>query len=582
MKSDEDRLEQERRKIEVAQARGPLSTLALYARLSGPGWLQSAITLGGGSLASALFLGILGGTNMLWLQLVAIAMGVIMLSAISYVTLSTGERPFRSIRDHINPVLAWAWVIATIMANMIWCMPQFSLACDALQKNLLAPDRFPDDDQSKMVVSIIILAAASVAVFFNGRPGFAARVFDLFLKALIAMIVISFVAVVGLLTAKGQLDWAAIMKGFIPDFSQWSKPTGTLRSLLAELPKDASEFWSGRIVGSQSSVMISAAATAVGINMTFLMPYSLLKRGWSQAHRGLSRFDLATGMAIPYVLVTSCIVIAAAAQFHGKADEQFLSGDPAVMQKSPLYAGAGELLKQRVSPDLDFDTLSKDEKKTLTDAEVQLAAALPESEKRIVSSLVKRNAFDLSSALEPLLGKERARLAFGLGVLGMAFSTIIILMVINGYAFCELAGSPLGGIPYFIGCLVAGIVGALWWVVWQGESKVYLVIVASTFGMMLLPIAYITFFMMMNSRRVLGDALPTGGRRVVWNLLMGISVICTIAAAWKAIADKAGDPDTGRWVIWGAIGLILVVLPGFHFRKDEERKATVPLDPPSA
>ena len=61
-------------------------------RLSGPGWLQSAITLGGGSLIGALFLGVLGGTNLIWLQLVAIIMGVVMLSAISYVTLSTGGK----------------------------------------------------------------------------------------------------------------------------------------------------------------------------------------------------------------------------------------------------------------------------------------------------------------------------------------------------------------------------------------------------------------------------------------------------------------------------------------------------------
>lgn len=61
-----------------------------YIRLSGPGWLQSAITLGGGSLAGALFLGVIAGTSFLWLQLVAIVLGVVMLSAISYVTLSTG------------------------------------------------------------------------------------------------------------------------------------------------------------------------------------------------------------------------------------------------------------------------------------------------------------------------------------------------------------------------------------------------------------------------------------------------------------------------------------------------------------
>src|SRR6056297_2773633 len=82
--------------------------LATYTRLSGPGWLQGAITLGGGSLAGALYLGVIMGYQLMWLQPMAIILGVIMLSAISYVALSTGERPFHTLKTPISPVLAWA------------------------------------------------------------------------------------------------------------------------------------------------------------------------------------------------------------------------------------------------------------------------------------------------------------------------------------------------------------------------------------------------------------------------------------------------------------------------------------------
>ena len=119
MSKESTKVEANRQRLLDAQERGTGATLAAYVRLSGPGWLQSAITLGGGSLASALFLGVLGGTSLLWLQLIAIIMGVVMLSAISYVTLSTGERPFQAINTHINPALGWGWLIATCMANMI-------------------------------------------------------------------------------------------------------------------------------------------------------------------------------------------------------------------------------------------------------------------------------------------------------------------------------------------------------------------------------------------------------------------------------------------------------------------------------
>ncbi|MCH2210025.1 MAG: divalent metal cation transporter [Fuerstiella sp.] len=611
MSSETNRTEQERSVLAEAQSRGSLATLRAFVRLSGPGWLQSAITLGGGSLAGGLFLGILGGTSLLWLQLVAIAMGVVMLSAISYVTLSTGERPFRAIRNHINPVLAWGWVLATIAANIIWCMPQFSLCFAALENNLLPDqtdalvvsfyadqvedlkremtpdqletltnsalsDQIQDKNRFKFAVSGMFLVMAGIAVYLNGQRGKAAKLFDIFLKCLIGLIVLCFVGVVFKLTRGGSLNWSEIVRGFVPNFSQWNQPAGTIADLIGELSADAQKFWTAKVVSAQSGVMIAAAATAVGINMTFLMPYSLLKRGWDRNFRGLSRFDLATGMAVPYVLVTSCIVIAAATQFHGKADEKFLSSDPAIMQQSVLFGKTTAMLKERVVGPEAWSKLAKADRGTLTDEELLQVAALPAAEKRIASSLTKRGAFDLSKALEPLLGKRTSGYVFGLGILGMGFSTIIILMLINGFAFCEILGRPLGGWPYITGCLIAGAVGASWPWFWDGQSKVYLSIVASSFGSMLLPIAYVTFFLLMNSPRVLGDAMPRGFRRLIWNLLMGISVLGAVAAAGKAIFDKASNPQTGPVVITVAAGfavaVIVSLLDGRRFSKQKQKQ----------
>ena len=568
MTEQDARVVANRELITNAQAEGLGATLKAYTRLSGPGWLQSAITLGGGSLAGSLFLGVLGGTSLLWLQLVAIVMGVIMLSAISYVTLSTGERPFQSINRHINPVLGWGWLIATSMANMIWCMPQFSLCYAALQKNLVG-NSIDESQGSKMTVSIILLIAAGIVVFMNGRKGLASKLFDYFLKALIGMIVLCFFGVVIYLSKEGQLNWSRILSGFIPNLEQWTQPAGEISALLASMPEGIRSFWSGKVASEQQSVMIGAAATAVGINMTFLMPYSMLNRGWDKPFRGLARFDLCTGMAIPYVIVTSCVVIAASTTFHAKVDEAFLSSDVETMKASQYFSGAQSVLASRISHELGeeaFGTLSEDE---------QLArmAALPEAEKRVASSLVRRNAFQLSQALAPLLGERTANRVFGIGILGMGFSTIIILMLINGFAFCEMIGRPQGGIPHFVGCLIAGISGAMWFKFWDGPAKLWLAILTSSFGMMLLPIAYVTFMLMMNSRAILGDEKPTGMRMVVWNVLMLFSVIGAIVAALSAIKSKAGDPTAGPVVIGvGVVYLILVVL-GFAVMKIKPKAA---------
>ena len=523
-----------------------------------------------------MFLGALGGTKLLWLQLIAISMGVVMLSAISYVTLSTGERPFRAINEHINPVLGWGWLIATCMANMIWCMPQFSLCYASLQKNLAsavfdAPDSGSDSLTSKLIVSAMLLAAAGAVVVMNSRQGIAAKLFDWFLKALVGMIVICFFGVVICLALDGQLSLGSVLSGFVPDPRQWTQPTGDVAKLVSQLPANIQEFWSGRMVKEQRVVMIAAAATAVGINMTFLLPYSMLNRGWDKPFRGLARFDLATGMAIPYILVTSCVVIASAASFHARIDENFASNDPTVMQQSETFGSAKGNLTARMELEFgaEFTALSEAQ-------QLQRIAALPVEEKRIASSLVRRNAFQLSQSLAPLLGKENANLVFGIGVFGMGFSSIIILMLINGYAFCEMFGLPQGGRMHVIGCLVAGVSGAAWPLIWDGPAKLWLAVLTSTFGMILLPIAYFTFFMMMNSKTLMGDQKPTGGRMIVWNVLMVVSVLGAIVAAGSAIWGKVTpivDPGAGLEVrIMGvvvllvAIVFVLLVMVGFAFK----------------
>ncbi|QDS97864.1 divalent metal cation transporter [Adhaeretor mobilis] len=553
----DESVERDRQMLIDAEQKGFLGKLGTYTRLSGPGWLQSAITLGGGSLSGALFLGVLGGTSMLWLQLVAIIMGVVMLSAISYVTLSTEQRPFQLINQHVNPVLGWGWLIATCLANILWCMPQFSLCYEALEQNL-ASGLVGSSQNAKLAVSAIILTITSIVLSFNLKGGATAKVFDLFLKALIGAIVLCFFGVVIYLSRQGLLDWSAIFAGFIPDFSQWREATGDLRPLLADLPAEAKEFWGTRLAREQRAVMIGAAATAVGINMTFLLPYSMLQRGWGKSFRGLARFDLSTGMAIPYVLVTACVVIASAHAFHGQADEELLSSDPQVVQTSELFAQAQTNLIARVRPELagkKLDELDEPDQQEV----LKEIATLPEAEKRIAASFDKRNAFKLSKALAPLLGEKNANLVFGLGIFGMGFSTIIILMMINGFVFCEAFNKPRNGSVMVIGCLVAGVAGAAWPYVWEGPSKLWLAILVSSFGMMLLPIAYVTFFMLMNSKDVLGDDRPRGFWRWVWNLMMGASVIGALVAAATAIYDKITDHSSPKTELAGKLVLALLI-----------------------
>lgn len=234
-----------REMIVTARKQGRGALFKVFAKFSGPGWLQSAITLGGGSLAGSLYLGVLAGTSLLWLQPVAMIMGVIMLSAISYVTLSTGERPFSSINKHVSPVLGWGWLLATLMANLVWALPQFALANAAVCQNL-APGTFskmPDSTASLIVCGIIAVVCFFVVLLYDKGPK-GAKVCDLILKALVAMIVLAFFGVALKLTFSSEgLQWGKILAGLIPDMSLLSSPPATLSGFISEVDVDFQSFW---------------------------------------------------------------------------------------------------------------------------------------------------------------------------------------------------------------------------------------------------------------------------------------------------------------------------------------------------
>jgi len=579
-----DKTYRDRELLAQAKGKGPIATLGAFFRLSGPGWLQSAITLGGGSLGGALYLGMLGGTSMLWLQLVAIVIGVIMLSAISYVTLSTGERPYSAINRHVNPVLGVSWITATILANMIFILPQFSLCFDAIDSNLVsggvgqyfgvgeeasAIEVEEANTRAKIALSALLGLAALTIVIMSYKPGWMSRTFDILLKLIVGVVVICFVAVVWKLSTDGALNWGEIWAGFIPNPSHWTNTAPAIQTLLESVPTERAEYWEGLITKSQQSSMIGVTATAVGLNMTFLLPYSMLARGWDKPFRGLARFDLTTGMAIPYIVVTSCIVIASAHAFHAKADEKFLSDNAASVQESQLFKSTLSALKGRYEEQygkIGSEKLQKLDEGELETELAEFAAKLSQEERKLIPTVIKPNAKQLAASLAPLLGEKNANLVFGIGALAMGFSTIVILMLINGYAFAEIAGTYNSTWVRSLGAVAAGVMGFCWFLIWTGASRTWLIIVASTFAAILLPIAYISFFALMNSKTLLGDEKPTGGRMTVWNILMGIGVVGACVQTWKS-ASLMSDPETGSAVIGGLVTFVLLAVVGFSARE---------------
>ena len=237
---------------------------------------------------------------------------------------------------------------------------------------------------------------------------------------------------------------AAIGKGFIPNFNSFFEPAASLQPHFDAITNEsARDFWSKLIVSKQQDVMIGAAATAVGINMTFLFPYSLLRKGWTKEFRSLAVFDLAFGMFIPFVIATTCVVIASASCFHGQVTSDFGDG-PTVVPNNDVIKDFENLEKSRNDHATKFDADQSNSIKMGT---------IAESERRLAAMLVDRKANHLSNSLADLAGERIANLIFGVGVLAMTFSTIIMLMLISGFTLTELLGAKPGGWVHRIGTL---------------------------------------------------------------------------------------------------------------------------------
>ena len=544
--------------IKEAQAQGLGATVKCYLKYSGPGFLQSAITLGGGSLAGALFLGVIGGFEMLWVQLCAMVMGAIMLGAIAYVTLTTGSSPFKGIRDHVNPVLAWGWLIASMMANMVWVLPQYALSYSALNDNLL-PGSIPNAGSAgtQFIIAIIVLGISLFLASFYGKGGRGIKIYETILKVLVAIVVLCFMGVVLKLTFMGELPWGNIFSGFIPSPGQYFHPTESYQVALDQIQNEtAKSWWTEQVVEAQRSRMIAAASAAVGINMTFLLPFSLLSRKWNKDCRGLAVFDLGFGMVIPFVLATSCIVIASASMFNGEPYEGLLkqeSGQWVIDESRTDLAGQQGALGAQ-----------------LTSRHSSVSSKLEQSEMLLGAMLIKRDNKDFANSLSVLLGDKVANLFFGIGVLAMTLSTISLLMTIAGFCLCEALGHEHGGKTHKIGTWFAAT-GVFWPFLWNGSSKAYLAITTSIFGYVLLPIAFLTFFLMMNSKKLMGEDRPKGRSRVIWNVLMGISLLITgLAAGDTAWAKTMTIGDTsfypGRWLI--VIFVVGVIIGHFKAKKN--------------
>ncbi len=263
------------------EKQGLVCRLTNGARQSGPGWLLSAYTLGSGTAVTSILVGSMFGYTLLWVNPVAMLMGVIVLTGAAYFALSSEKSPYHRFRTELHPAMAYAWGIGSLASSVIWHLPQYAMVYATIR----GLGGFEVSGASQFAVGAVVLAI-SILVTWQYRSGAGMVIYESIMKLFVWMTVICLVV----LMFKLPIAWRDVAKGLV----------------------------SFRIPHGSSIYIFGLLGAAVGINMTFLYPYSVRCKGWGAADSRLAFRDLLTGMLIPFVLATGMLMIAAAATLHGQ------------------------------------------------------------------------------------------------------------------------------------------------------------------------------------------------------------------------------------------------------------------------
>ena len=304
---DPEQVRKEQEELKALKSKGSLARMKWYLSKSGPGWMQSAMTLGGGSAMASLFSGALLGFQLLWVQPVAMLIGIVMLSALAYQTLHTGMKPFQAMKTFLSPAMAYTWAIATLLATIIWHFSQYALLAGMVE-DILSVTLDVNLISGSTEQTLLLIGIGCIVLFFairvswnygNGSTGI--KAFEKIIKVIIWFIIFAFATVVIVCAfSENGIKWGDVFSGFLPF-------TIDSTGFQLQIPSvDSSGF----------KVFTASLSAAVGINMTFLFGYTFLAKGWKKEHAGLAQFDMFTGMLLPYTLATSLMIIAAGATLH--------------------------------------------------------------------------------------------------------------------------------------------------------------------------------------------------------------------------------------------------------------------------
>lgn len=246
-------------------------------KISGPGFMDSALTLGAGTLTAAMLSGATFGYKTMWLLWVSMGLGIFMMAAMARFTCRGAFRVI-AVQNRYH-----GWIIGSLMTALvgtaavavIFNYAQYSLGTHLIE-SLTPLMGFSFPRQYNWLLFMGITSFLILSYGRKGRSGIA--LVEGFMKLSIGLMLFCFGACLILV----GIDWRAFFKGlFVP----W-------------LPSGVAGL----------DLFIASSAAAVGVMDWVFFHYTGLARRWGRHHESQARFDIIVGLFLPFVLVNYLVI----------------------------------------------------------------------------------------------------------------------------------------------------------------------------------------------------------------------------------------------------------------------------------
>lgn len=518
---------QEGKILDKAVNAGFFAKLFLYSKLNGPGTWLCLLALSAGSLVGSIGLGQFLGTDGIWVQVLAMVLGFFSLWAVSHITLNSQQSLFLLLKNDWNSSLAWWFAAAALVTNFAWCMPQFRFGAE-ISSSVLLP--FLDNKFGKICAAVLILGISVFFSFWYQRSGIHSKLFQWSLRSILFALTSLLILCFCLVLSRSELTFHEILSGFIPSFSDLIEVHPRYHSLLSTCG-DMRLFWENHFLGLQKNLILITFSSTIGINLLFALPLLLLGRNWRREHNGFSKFNLFTGLLIPFIICSFCLVVLSAivSDKQFKQSEIILSQNPPkeiLEESNPIR----EVLKQRVIHEVGSDAYAA----LAPFQQDELLQSIPAYEQRLATLSV---TIGVKSWIESLvqIGGTPLRFFLGIIVLFISVSTIILLMIINGHLICEVLGRPHKGALFQSGSLLLAVssVGPFVWTdqdQWVADPTYFI-------SLAIIPFAFLSIIMIMNNREILGRECPRGWSGFLLNFgnILSLALLgsCSLYTSWN-------------------------------------------------